>query len=711
MIDSSDTTEPARPATRNAWLRLAALALTVVALGVPINSLLPYAVLLIAAVLILCGRIGTRPTRWLGAAGAVAIAALLPLLIAPAPIQQGANVFLPAKPGNVFERQMPPDVYRFMKAEFDAQYPPSVRCKPSSEGCWQDQGKPDRLYAFSADGVFGNPAYSREVTGIDFSDPLWLRLGFVNDNQYNWYTAAPDVHRADRNKKFWMGLWRWRTAMPWFVMYQFPADYAGSDLCWRGNILWPGADGQYQPIRHAEMACRTVRNADVGRQIFAAAIKPGALAMTLHAPASIEVRLIAGTIASLLAVMALLVLLVRVRPTDTVRPFVLIGLALIVIAIIDASLIGGWRPMDGGDDGLFYTGVGRRILEHLVSGDITTALMGGEKVYFYGGPGLRYFRALEMMLFGDTSLGYLSLILAMPIIVLGLFKRFVSDAFAWRLALVFTIIPVGEIYGSTFLDYAKWAARGFADPAAHILLIWGVLVVISARAGPSNRFANAAAGSLLMALAVFTKPLVAPMVGIVLGGAGLAALATGQWRRVVGLCVGFLPIFAMPLHNWYFGNQLVLFSGNANHPLVLVMPPSAWLAALGDLVHLNFAGTHLQAALTQIAMWLSGPGENLAFIPFNAAAVAVVAYVTVRGRDFDPWLRLIGAAVLAECVVDLIYIATPRYFFGMWLLSAVVVAAFLEQRLLPWLEKSGWLKGPAVAKLLGTTPNAKARTP
>ncbi len=33
------------------------------------------------------------------------------------------------------------------------------------------------------------------------------------------------------------------------------------------------------------------------------------------------------------------------------------------------------------------------------------------------------------------------------------------------------------MFGSSFLDYAKWAARGFADPAAHILLVWGVLLV------------------------------------------------------------------------------------------------------------------------------------------------------------------------------------------------------------------------------------------
>jgi hypothetical protein len=690
MNDASRTAEPSGAATGHAWLRVAVLALAVAAVGVPVNHLSGYALLLIAAVLIFSGRVTARAGRWLGAIAIVAGAVVLPLLIAPAPIAQGENVFLPTKPGNVFERKMPPDVYRFMKAEFDALYPPSVSCKPATRGCWQSTGQPEHLYAFSADGVFGDPAYSRSVSGIDFSDPVWLRLGFVNDVRYNWSTASPDVHRGDRDKRFWMGLRRWHITMPWFVMVRFPAAYVGSRLCWRGDVLWPGADDHYAPIRHVTTACRDLRAEDIGRKIFGVAIRPDSLAMTLRTPAAVQARLIACSAATLLAVIALLYLLVRMRPRDVARPFALIGLALIVIAIIDAGFIGGWRPMDGGDDGLFYTGMGRRILEHLVRGDVMAALAGGENVYYYGGPGLRYFRALEMILFGDTNLGYLSLVLLAPIVVLGLFKRFLSDEFAWRLALVFTALPLGEIFGSSFLDYAKWAARGFADPAAHILLLWGVWVIVGPRAGAGNRAATAAGGALLTALAVFTKPIVAPTAGIMLGGAGLSALAMGQWRRLAGMCVGFLPVLMMPLHNWYFGHAFVLLSSNAQLPGTYVMPPSAYGAALLELLRLDFGGVYLHRALAQIAAWLSEPSESAAFIPVNAAAVVVVFYVTIRGRDFDPWLRLIGAAVLAEYVVDMIYAATPRYYYSMWLLSAVIVAVFIERRLPAWIDKRGW---------------------
>ena len=84
-----------------------------------------------------------------------------------------------------------------------------------------------------------------------------------------------------------------------------------------------------------------------------------------------------------------------------------------------------------------------------------------------------------------------------------------------------------------------------------------------------------------------------------------------------------------------------------------------WARRLRELAHLDFGGGYAHRALAQIAAWLSGPGEILRYLPFNAAGVVIVVYVTLRGRGFDPWLRLIGAAVLAEYAVDFSMSATP----------------------------------------------------
>jgi hypothetical protein len=140
---------------------------------------------------------------------------------------------------------------------------------------------------------------------------------------------------------------------------------------------------------------------------------------------------------------------------------------------------------------------------------------------------------------------------------------------------------------------------------------------------------------------------------------GLYALYRRQGPRLAGLCLGFLPVFSMALHNWMFGRELVLFSSNAAHPLVLVMPPSAYVAAFHELVSLNFSGGNLARALLQIPNWLSGPAESYWTVPLNAAGVAILVYVVVRGRHFDPWLRLIGAAALPQHIVALFNEATP----------------------------------------------------
>ena len=165
--------------------------------------------------------------------------------------------------------------------------------------------------------------------------------------------------------------------------------------------------------------CRAIEASDAGRRVFGIAVKPGTLAMHLTPPWRVRLWQHAGTAIALAAVLALIVVLVRVQVRRAIVPLILLALALLVIAIDDASFVGGVRPFDGGDDGLFYDGVGRAILQNFLAGDVYGALEGGEKVFYYGGPGLRYFRALEHVVFGESYLGYLSLVLLLPLLTWG----------------------------------------------------------------------------------------------------------------------------------------------------------------------------------------------------------------------------------------------------------------------------------------------------
>ena len=673
--------EIATPAS-GGWRKLAALVLALAAVGLPVNELGRYALLLVAAVVIFSGEVNARGRAWAAAVAIVAVAVAGQFLLAPQRIEEGHNVFLPSP---ALERQLPADVYRRLAGEFDAQYPPAVRCKPGSVGCWQDGGFPDSAFAFSADGIFHKTPLSRAVTELDFSDPVWLRLGFINEYRYNWYTAAPDVHRSDRDRHLWSGLHRWTLAMPWFEMVRLPAAYAGGELCWRGELMWEGA-GEHFTSWPGD-GCRTIEPADAGRRIVGIAIKPDTLAMRLTPPWSMRCQNIAVGALAVLAVLAVVGVLVRFRARHLLLPAIAIVLALLVIAIDDASFLGGVRPFDGGDDGLFYDGVGRLILQKLLAGDISGFLEGGEKVFWYGGPGLRYFRALEHIVFGESYLGYLSLILTLPFIVLALFRRFLPERWSLVLIFLFVAVPVGVLFGTSFVQYAKLASKGFADPAAYTLFIAGILPIVGASAaGPGRKFLPALFGALLLALGIFMRPVVAPAAAVLLTGAALVALYGRQWPRLAGLCVGFLPVFSMALHNWVYGQVFVLFSSNSQDSNLLVTPPSAYLAAARGLLSLDFSGA--ARVLTQIANWLGGPAESYATIPLNAAGIAILAYVVLRGRRFDPWLRLIGAAALAQHTVALFYRGdVARYHFLTWFLTMLVVMAFMHEVGIGWLRR------------------------
>lgn len=677
------------------WRKLAALVLAVAAVGLPINQIEAYALLLVAAVVIFNGEVRAGGGAWAAAAAIVVLAVAGQFFLAPPRIEEGHNVFLPSR---VLERTLPADVYRQLATEFDAQYPPGVRCKSGSVGCWQDGGIPDSAFAFSADGIWHKPVYSRSVTDLDFSDPVWLRLGFINENRYDWYSGAPDVHRADRDRRFWTGLHRWHLAMPWYEMIRLPAAYVGGQLCWRGELMWEGAGEHFS--RWTGDSCRTIEPADAGRRIFGIALKPETLAMQVAAPWTVRVQNIASAALAVIAVLAVTGVLVRFRIRHLLLPAILILLALLVIAIDDASFLGGVRPFDGGDDGLFYDGVGRLILQKLLAGDIAGFLEGGEKVFYYGGPGLRYFRALEHIVFGETYLGYLSLILMLPFIALDLFRRFLPERWSLVLILLFIAVPFGVLFGTSFLQYQKWASRGFADPAAYIFFFCAILPLIGrTSSGPEKDGVPAFFGALLLALAIFMKPVVAPAAAVLFGGAGLAALYGRQWKRLAGMYIGFLPVFSMALHNWVYGHVFVLFSSNSQESSVLVMPPSAYGTALRQLLSLDFTG--VGRVLTQLANWLSGPAESYWTIPLNAAGVAILIYVVARGRQFDPWLRVIGGAALAQHAVALFYRGdVARYHFLTWFLTMLVVMVFMHEVGLGWLR---W-RYPVFSKRIAAHP-------
>ena len=208
--------------------KIAVLALVVAAIGLPINDVIDYAILLAASVVVFVGTIKSLPSRWL-AAVALAIAVAAGHILLPAPrIEEGHNVFLPG-PDAARTSGLPRAVFDYLDRQFAEQYPPEKRCDDQSRGCWRtDRSAAQDGFGFSTDGIFDSGAYSRRVTGIHFSDPVHARLGIVNEHVYNWSPNASDIERFNRDKRSFNLLDRYHLTFPLYIMYRFPAAFVGS---------------------------------------------------------------------------------------------------------------------------------------------------------------------------------------------------------------------------------------------------------------------------------------------------------------------------------------------------------------------------------------------------------------------------------------------------------------------------------------------------
>ena len=127
---------PTNSSQHQPWLKLAALILVIAALGLPINGLFRYAVLVVAAVLIVAGSVAAQARPWLAAVAVLGICLLGQAWLQAPRIEEGHNVFIvDGEKGSALAAGLPAEVFAFMRTEFDAKSPPERRCDPKNFGC------------------------------------------------------------------------------------------------------------------------------------------------------------------------------------------------------------------------------------------------------------------------------------------------------------------------------------------------------------------------------------------------------------------------------------------------------------------------------------------------------------------------------------------------------------------------------------------------
>jgi len=346
---------------------------------------------------------------------------------------------------------------------------------------------------------------------------------------------------------------------------------------------------------------------------------------------------------------------------------------------------------------MLHDGYGRAMAMLAGRGDVVEALKGAERVYWFT-PGMRYFRMVEKLIFGDTNQLHALCLACLPVVLFYLIRELAGTRLAWIVTAIFCVMPVGNL---SFLQYIAYANDGYGEAVAALLFLLGLTLLLRTQAawgGAETKEIVVWVAGAALAGSMFIRPNLA--LAVVWVG---AAYVWASWRRrdskmVVALALGLGLALWMPLHNWFYGREFYLIS-KAGATVSLPIGVGDYGSALSDVARGRFDTDATATTMRQIKGWLSGPGyvgANALGTPgilwlawtthgIRLLALIVTCWVAVRwlaGRLREQMaVGIIAVAALCAHIPMLfIYSTVERYAVLAWDLSLIVFIASLARR-------------------------------
>ena len=222
-------------------------------------------------------------------------------------------------------------------------------------------------------------------------------------------------------------------------------------------------------------------------------------------------------------------------------------------------------PFETFGDSMTYEGMARAIY---MTDTWHDKLMGFEKIFFYQ-PFYRYALTILHTILGDYNSHIFLLFKCIFISLLPILFWTLLNIFRINL---FIVVPTMILfYKFTIIFVFEFFIRGMSESISWIFSLLGFLIIANNK--------NMKIGSTLLALSSITRINLLP--------SNLLILFTSSYFRQVSkrtyvkiICLFFAIYLTIPIHNYFYGNQLVFATSSSNIPVNVEFNPSSLL--IGD---------------------------------------------------------------------------------------------------------------------------------
>jgi len=507
----------------------------------------------------------------------------------------------------------------------------------------------EKSYSFSTENYFNNKKYTRNTNKINFNNREKLRINQINTLRYN-LTYDKELRRE----------------IPFYVMYIIPRDYLKSKICGEGNIFYAFSNknkDNINKINFIKKESNKCINFDKNKNLYL-------IGYSINKKDDLKIKLHKNNYNFLKDILFFFIILIYftifIKKYFTFKNFSRKEFTVLLITFFsslfffllkDPNIITGLRYFRGGADGLVHENHAIMIIKNLYEFNFFEMLRGNEDIFYFM-PGLRYFLAINKLIFGDTSYGYVLVSIILPISLFYLFKNLISEKISFYLILLFTVLPIFENMGFGYFNYIHQIIRNHAETLSISIIVFCLAKFSENNFLDKINFTKSFLYCFILSLSLFCRPNFFPTTIIL-----IFFIFFSNYKRnifaILGAALGSTFIFTSLLHNIYFANEWSFFTSSTIH-----------FAYNESFQNLNFLNLNDGVIYNQLAKW--NPFYNI----HRLIILIFVIYCFFKYKK-TKFIFLIFISAIMQHLVLLLTHPDSRYAYLAWLLTFILFVYYL----------------------------------
>ena len=609
---------------------------------------------------------------------------------------EGNNILILNEKSKIFYKSyLPENLIIFLENEFKF-YDQNSTCSDNDIKCWKSfdptkmsEKETPFYFQYSPSMSLKQNKFSRKLKDLDIKNLKTAKITEVNNLKYNYHWG----------KKFDLV----RENLPFFVMIEVPQVLLGSNICWKGNIFWEKNYSNFKHLKNDTYQCIQIIEKDINKKIYGVSFGKSETnerlnylygddyiqdndklnnfliknELILKIEKKINLILIEYFLTFL--IIFLLILIINFIFIFNFKIYICAFLSSSIFLFLtfysDKDLFYGFTILTGGNDGIVYNSYANNIFYYLKNFNIKNFLLGSEKIFYFPSS-IRYFLAIFKVIFNDSTYGYLMIGYLLCIIILTLFIKIFGLRFGLFFAFLIICTRLFEGYGASIIKLLKHINASDAEPFAITIffLCFYIFIIIYENKDKKYNVMNFIFGFLSFVI-ISLRPNYLPTVFLLFLIHIYCLYFSYKYKEIFYSLLGISFITLIPIHNLYFGQQIVLLTTGYIHNTGA--PLSIYFSAVIDVLNLNFNNSeNINIINNQFKKWIK-PQEIHYIIIF------MLLFIVFRYKNF--YFKIISSLALSQHAVLLVFVPTGRYSYLAWFLN-IMVFLFILQKIIEFFS-------------------------